>query len=103
MQKQELQFDIDTLEVNSNGHIEGQAVAFNFVPGYDVSVSVTSYDFQCRGETKTNHVPHVVVSTDTGNIVAEPHTHDSHLPEKAIEDGKQTARYVAENPDEFLD
>lgn len=102
-QKQETQFDSDTLTINVNGHVEGQAVAFQPVPGYDVSVSVTSYDYERNGETKTNHVPHVTLSTIDGNIVAEPHAHDSHIPAEAIKEGKQTARYVIENIGQFVD
>lgn len=102
MNKETLEWNDDTLEVNDDGHVEGQAWYGSFADGHDVFVSVHSYDYEKYGRTKTNHVPLVTVTDSDGNIVSEPHTHDSHNPERAIEDGKMTAIYVVENPSEFI-
>jgi len=93
----------NTLRVDDNGHVVGQAWYGSFADGHDVTISVTSYDYDRYGETKTNHVPHVVVTDKNGNIVAEPHAHDSSLPKKAIKEAKQTGKYVIENPEQFIE
>lgn len=102
-QQSDFEWYDDTLRVNDNGHVEGQAWHGSFADGHDVTISVTSYNYARHGETKTNHVPHVVVTDKNGSIVAEPHAHDSSLPKKAIKDGKQTGKYVVENPEQFIE
>jgi len=95
----------DTLHVNDDGMTEGQAWCGSYEHDgteYDITVSVTSYEFEQYGETKTNHVPHVTVTTKDGSIVAEPHVHDSRHPEKAIDNGKETAEYVAQRLEQFV-
>ena len=98
----DIQWNDDTLEVNYDGHVEGQAWT-TINDEYDVSASVTSYEYQRNGETRINHVPHVVVSSHNGSIVAEPHAHDSEHAGVAIGNAKETAAYVIENPEEFIE
>jgi len=102
MQETQFQWYDDTLSVADNDHVEGSAFYGSFADGYDVVISVTSYDYERNGETKTNHVPHVVVSDSSGSIVSEPHTRDSHDPQTAINNAKQAGRYVVENPMKFI-
>lgn len=99
---EEIEFNSDSLEIDDEGYVVGSACIFNFIEGYDVSASVTSYEYERNGETKMNHVPHIVVSKRNGSIVSEPHAHDSENPEKAIERAKGTAKYVAQHPDDFV-
>jgi len=104
-QQSDFQWNDDTLQVNANGNVEGMAWFGSFtVDGeqYDVIASVTSYDFEQYGETETNHVPHVVVTTIDGSIVAEPHCHNSRHPEKAIQNAKGTAEYVVQHLEQFV-
>lgn len=99
---EEFEFDSDSLEIDDEGYVTGSACLFNFVEGYDVSASVSSYEYERNGETKMNHVPHIVVSENGGNIVSEPTAHDSSNPKKAIENAKNTAKYVAQHPNDFV-
>lgn len=99
--KQENIFQHDNLRVE--GHkVKGTAFT-PFKDGYDVHAAVTSYTYERDGEQRHNHVPLVLITDETGTILAEPHTHDSHDPEKAIENAKGTAEYVFKNLSEFVD
>lgn len=96
----------DTLRVDDDGHVRGQAWYGSFMcngGSYDVSASVASYEFTQHGQTETNHVPQIVVTTRDGSIVAEPHAYDSRNPDRAIERAKQTAIAVVEEPRRFID
>lgn len=92
----------ENLEIDEDGHVREVAYTHPFKDGYDVQVAVTSYDFEKHGETKTNHVPNVVLTDEDGSIVAEPHARDSYSAEKAIENGKRTAEYVFKHPEQFI-
>ena len=103
--KRTFEWNDDTLHVNKDGMTEGQAWCGSYEhegQQYDVSASVTSYTFEQYGEQRTNHVPHVVVTTIEGSIVAEPHCHDSRHPEKAIQNAKGTAEYVVQHLEQFV-
>jgi len=98
----DIEWDENTLEVNHDGHVEGHAFrAIN--DEYDVTASVISYEYFRNGEEHINHVPHVVVSTRDGSVVAEPHAHDSRHAGVAIGNAKDMAGYVFENPEEFIE
>lgn len=102
-----MKFDIDTLKVEENGHVSGQVFVGRVNTDheeYDVVGSVTSYDYENSTGEKvlTNHVPYIVVSKINGSIIAEPEAHDSHNPERAIENTKSCAKYVAENIEEYI-
>jgi hypothetical protein len=102
----QFEWNDDTLQVDEDGDVEGQAWYGSFSHNgtkYDVSASVTSYDFEQYGETQTNHVPHVVVTTIDASIVSEPHVHDSRNPQTAIERAKETAKAVVAAPQRFID
>jgi len=99
----DIEWSDDTLEINDDGHVEGSAFVGNFIDGYDVSISVTSYDYERNGETRTNHVPHVVVTTTEGKIIVEPTAQDSRNAQKAIENARGCAEYVIKYPSEFID
>jgi hypothetical protein len=105
--KHNVEFDSElwgnqSLWIDENGHVDGSMHVFGFVDGYDVTIGVFSYDYDRHGETRTNHVPQVVVSTTDGSIVAEPHAHDSNNPVQAIKNARDAAEHVIENPDEFV-
>lgn len=93
----------DSLEINERGEVAGAAYTREFEGGYDVVVGISSYEYEIHGETKMNHVPNVVVNDPDGNIVAEPHAHDSHDPHKAIERAKNTAESVYHNPEQYIE
>lgn len=99
----DLEWNEDTLTVDEHGHVDGQAWYGLFGDGYDVFASVTSYDYERGGQTRTNHVPHVVVTDNRGSVIAEPHVHDTQFPEKAIKAAKDVARGVVANPEQFID
>lgn len=85
------------LKVNEDGFVEGYAYTHQFCGGFDVSVAITSYELGDGYNEDMNHVPHVVLSDPDGNIVSEPMPHDSHNPERAIENGMNAAEYIYEN------
>ncbi len=84
-------WDHDSISIE-NGYVEGYAFAGRVDGEHDVTVSVTSYEYD--GD-KMNHVPHIVIDeADTGSIVAEPHAHDSQDPERAIDNAKSAGEYI---------
>lgn len=79
-----------------NGHVEGCTYILDSERDTDVTASVTSYDYDRNGEVRTNHVPHIVVSDNSGSIQKEPHANDSENPRTAIENAIQTAEWAYE-------
>lgn len=94
------QMDIGT---DNSGHVTGQAVSEPLPGGYLVVASVTSYDYDRGDQTLTNHVPNVVITHETGAIVAEPEARDSHVALSAVNAALQAGEYAGENLDRFLD
>lgn len=92
----------DSLEIDDDGYVIGSAYTDMKLNGHYMSVGVSSYEYKRRGEVKMNHVPLITVADDTGKVVAEPTSHDSSDPEKAIENAKSTGEYVFENLEEFV-
>ena len=82
-------WDYDELRVNDEGMVEGSAHTRRTSGGETVTATVISYTYD-DGE-EVNHVPHVVVSDESGSILGEPHGHDSENPRTAIERAKNTA------------
>lgn len=95
-------WDYDDLRVNDEGMVEGTAISREFAGGHTVQASVSSYEFEFDGETRVNHVPHIVVQDENGSIVSEPTDNDTTSPKKAIERAKGTGEYVVRNPDDFI-
>lgn len=75
------------------GKVEGYAYTHER-NGRDVSVAVNSYGYERNGEQRMNHVPHIVVQNEDGDIVAEPHAWDSQIAKKAIENGIEAAESI---------
>ena len=94
-------WDYDGIEIDDDGKVVGSAYRM-FNDGYDVTVSVFSYEYRQNGETHMNHVPHVVVNNPDGAIVSEPEARDSSNAEKAIENAKNLGEYVYENTQDFI-
>jgi len=92
---------MDTLR-GEDSKAKGSAYTHEFHHGHTVAASVTSYRYSRGGETRMNHVPHVVVSGPDGSIVAEPEARDESDPVRAIENAKSLARDVYENPSNYL-
>jgi len=84
----------NTIWIDSNGHVDGQAVIFDSENNIDVTASVYSYDYNRGGESRTNHVPHIVVSDMDGSIQHEPDAYDSRNPQTAIKRAIQTAEWA---------
>ncbi len=102
-----IQFDSDEMEIRNDGKVEGMAF-IGRIPyeneEYDIMVSISSYEYEDNNENvKMNHVPHIVVSKPNGEIVKNPSARDSQIAEKAIENAKVTAKYVAKNIGEFVE
>jgi hypothetical protein len=94
-------WEYDNLELNDDGHFQGAAYTSEKA-GHDVQIGITSCDYESGGETRTNHVPNIVVTDADGSIVAEPHARDSEDPEKALKHAKQTAEGVYENIERYI-
>jgi len=77
--------------INADGHVEGVAYIFDSENSIDVTAAVNSYNYERGGETRTNHIPHIVVSDPDGSIQKEPHAHDSKHPRTALKRAIQTA------------
>lgn len=92
----------DSIEINEEGKVAGSAFTWPFEGGYDVVVSVFSYEYEQDGETHMNHVPNVVVNNPDGAIVSEPEARDSSNAEKAIENAKNLGEYVYNHPQDFI-
>lgn len=92
----------DNLEIDDDGYVTGSAYTRQFLGEYDVVVGVTSYEYERHGETRMNHVPHVVVTDSEGTIVREPQAYDSENPGRAISNAKGLAEFVLENPQDFI-
>jgi len=74
MKQTEIDWNDYTLYIDDSGHVQGQAWYGPFYDGYDVSVTVHSYDYDQYDETHTNHVPHV--SLPLSMVVSlQNHTH----------------------------
>jgi len=84
------------MAIDEHGHVEGTVHIFHSEHGIDVTVGVTSYEYERGGETNTNHVPHIVVSDPDGTIRQEPYARDSHDPHTAIKRAIQTAEWAYE-------
>ena len=82
-------WDMDSIEVDENGFVQGQAYKLGIHGQFDVTASVTSYEYERNGETKMNHVPHIVVSEKDGKIIKEPHANDSENPKKQLKTQSQ--------------
>ena len=85
-----------SMAIDEDDHVKGQAHIFDNENAIDVTVAVTSYDYERHGESRTNHVPHIVVSDPDGTIRQEPYARDSHDPRTAIKWAIQTAEWVYE-------
>jgi len=102
MSQNEIEWDRDNLEINNNGEITGSI--FNEINDeYYVTGTVVFYEYESAGKTKTNYVPHVVISEYNGGVVKEPHIYDSLYPDVAITNVKSTVKSIVENPEEFID
>ena len=88
------------LDIDDQGFVTGSAYTYE-KDGYDVQISVTSYEFSRHGKTETNHVPHIVV-TDNGSVVLEPEARDSINPSQAITNAIGTAEMVWKNLEEYI-
>lgn len=95
-------WEYDNLEIDEKGFVTGSAYTREFLGEYDILVAVFSYEYERQGETKMNHVPHVVITERDGNIVSEPEARDSENPEVAIENAKGLAEYIFEYPEDFV-
>jgi hypothetical protein len=85
-------WDHDSISIDEDGYVHGYAFAGRVDGEHDVTVSVTSYEYDGN---KMNHVPHIVIDkADTGSIVAEPHANDSRNPNQAIENAKGAGEYI---------
>lgn len=97
----------NTLEVDGDGFVDGQA--FTKEKPTDehgvvtVTGSVTSYEYGKHGETKMNHVPHIVVSNREGSILAEPHANDSPNPERVIQSTEDQVVWTFHHLDAYID
>lgn len=90
------------LRINDDGMIEGSAYTRETEGGYDITVSVTSYEYERHGETRVNHVPNVVVSKPNGGIAAEPHAHDSRSAVTALKNAKNAAEYAFNHIEQYV-
>jgi len=89
------------LSVDDKGFVNGSA--HTFIKGkYSIQISVTSYKFIHRGKETINHVPHIVVTNNTGSIVAEPNARDSINPSRAITNAIRTAEMVWKNLEDYV-
>jgi len=87
-----------------NGKVEGTIYTDTFEheeKTLQVAASVTSYDYEQSGETKTNHVPHVVVTDNRGHILREPEVRDTHNAKKSITLAKGYAEDIYKNDDRY--
>lgn len=92
----------DTLRVGEDGYATGSVFAREKA-GKMVQGTVSSYEYQSRGETKMNHVPHIIVTDTEGKILAEPTARDSENAERAIKNVKGAVKHVYEHLSEFTD
>jgi hypothetical protein len=91
------------LEIKRDGHVAGQARSEPLPSGHVVVVSVTSYEYESGGVTGMQHVPHVVLTDESGAIVAEPWAWDAPDAERAVNKSLLAGEYAARNPEEYLD
>lgn len=90
-----------SIDTDDDGHVIGSARTTEFNGGMTVSIGVHSYDYEQNGETKRNHVPIITVSDESGVIKLQPHARDSDNPRRAVQNAKNTAESVFNNPDGF--
>jgi len=92
----------DTLDTDEEGFVTGSAYTRK-KGGYDVQAGVYSYEYERHGDARMNHVPNVIVVHPDGHIVAEPHANDSPHAGRAIDNAKDTVRFVFSNLDQYTD
>ena len=83
----------NNLEINESDKVVGNAYTRE-KSGRHILVTVYSYEYEKNREQKMNHVPCIVVENEDGDILSEPHAHQSHNAEKAIENGLETAEDI---------
>jgi hypothetical protein len=95
-------WEYSSIDIDETGRVTGYAYTYEFGDGYDVGISVSSYEFERDGRTKMNHVPIVnVTEAHDGRIVKQIKAHDSLRASKAIENAVGAAKIVFKRPDQF--
>jgi len=84
-----------------NNKIKGCAYTHRFGNENSIFVGVSSYSYNENDERKTNHVPIVTVSSESGSIIHNGEPRDSTNPEKAIQNAINSAEYIFENSDSY--
>jgi len=102
MSENKTEWDHDSLETNDSGEITG-SIFHEINDRYYVTGTVVFYQYEIRNETKTNYVPHVVISEYNGGVVEELHNYDSLNPDVAIDNVKNSVEHVVERPEDFIE
>jgi len=68
-------WQFSNLEITQDGYVEGYAYTQQLSDDSDISIGVTTYEYNDAGDL--NYVPNVTIVADSGSIIAEPHASDS--------------------------